>query len=222
MPMHMVQDPRKEAAVRAVAAGGIADARRLSRQALLRWSAVGGTALLLPRGASASAAPVDTPPDGDLSYVRLLIGAELLAIDFHRRALAAKRRLGALGTTVTQSLADERAHYATLGRLLQKYGQVPATLGDVDFTYPRGSFASRVSIARLGWRIEALLLGAYLGAIENVQTSTLRLPIGQIAANEAQHLSALAPAAGKLRIGRAFPAALSMSAVSSRLDAFES
>jgi hypothetical protein len=220
--MHTVQDSPEEGRGLAVAARRIAYAPRLSRQALLRWSAVGGAALLLPRGAAASATPLDTPPDGDVAYLRLLIAAELLAIDFHRRALATKRRLGALGATVMQALADERAHYAMLGRLLQKSGHVPATLGDVDFTYPRGSFASRVSIARLGWRIEGLLLGAYLGAIENVQTAELRLPIGQIAANEAQHLSALAPAVGKLRIGRAFPAALTMSAVSSRLDAFES
>jgi Ferritin-like domain len=222
MPMHTAQDPLEEDGVRAFSAGSIADARRLSRQGLLRWSAVGGAALLLPRGASASAAPVNTPPDGDLAYLRLLLGAELLAIDFQTRALAAKARLGTLASTVRRALADEKAHYATLARLLQNAGQAPATAGDVDFTYPRGSFASRVSIAHVGWTIETLLLGAYLGAIESVQTPELRLPIGQIAANEAQHLSALAPAVGKLRIGRAFPAALTMSAVSSRLDAFES
>jgi hypothetical protein len=194
----------------------------LSRQALLRWGAAGGAALLLPGGASARAAASETLPDGDLAYLRLLVGAELLAVDFQTRALAAKARLGTLASIVHRALADEKAHYATLARLLQDAGETPATRGDVDFAYPRGSFASRAAIARLGWRIETLLLGGYLGAIENVQTSTLRLPIGQIAANEAQHLSALAPAAGKLRIGRAFPAALTMSAVSSRLDAFES
>jgi hypothetical protein len=198
---------------------------RLSRQALLRWGAAGGAALLVPGGASASAsaraAAADTPPDGDLAYLRLLIGAELLAIDFQTRALAARRRLRAFASTLSRSLADEKAHYATLARFLKNAGQPAAALGDVDFTYPRGSFVSRVSIGRLGWRIETLLLGAYLGAIESVQTSELRLPIGQIAANEAQHLSALAPAAGKLRIGRAFPTALTMSTVSARLDAFE-
>jgi ferritin-like protein len=200
--------------------------RTLSRQALLRWSATGGAALLLPNGLSAGsgaqAASLDTPPDADLAYLRLLIGAELLAIDFHGSALASKRRLGTLAPTVTRSLADEKEHYSTLAQLLQNAGEAPATSGDVDFTYQRGSFASRASIARLGLRIETLLLGAYLGAIENVQTPTLRLPIGQIAANEAQHVSALAPAAGRLRIGPAFPAALTMSAVSTRLGAFES
>jgi ferritin-like protein len=194
----------------------------LSRQALLRWGAAGGAALLLPGSAAARTAAADTLPDADLAYLRLLIGAELLAVDFQTRALAATARLGTLAPTVRRALADEKAHYATLARLLQAAGEPPATPADVDFTYPRGSFASRTSIAHLGWRIETLLLGAYLGAIENVQTPSLRLPIGQIAANEAQHLSALAPAAGKLRIGRAFPAALTMGAVSSRLDAFES
>jgi ferritin-like protein len=222
MPMHIVEDPREEVAGRAVAAGSIAYAHRLSRQSLLRWGAAGSAALLFPRGASASAAPAETPPDADLAYLRLLIGAELLAIDFHSRALGSRRRSGMLASTLRRALADEKQHYATLARLLQNAGQAPATSGDVDFTYPRGSLASRVAIAHLGWTIETLLLGAYLGAIENVQTAELRLPIGQIAANEAQHLSALAPAVGKLRIGRAFPTALPMSAVSSRLDAFES
>jgi Ferritin-like domain len=180
--------------------------------------------MLLPGGASVSQAEAaDAPPDGDLAYLRLLIGAELLAIDFQTHALAsATHRGGPLAPILRRSLADDRAHYTTLARLLRSAGQTPETSGDVDFTYPRGSFASRASIARLGLRIETLLLGAYLGAIENVQTPALRLPIGQIAANEAQHVSALAPAAGRLRIGPAFPAALTMSAVSTRLDAFES
>ena len=167
-------------------------------------------------------AAVTAPPDGDLAYVRLLIAAELLAIDFHQRALAAKGKVGSLAATFRRSLADERVHYAALVRVLTDAGQPATGAGDVDFAYPRGSFASRGSIARLAWRIENVLLGSYLGAIAGVQTPELRLPIGQIAANEAQHLSAVASAAGKARIGRAFPPALSIGAASDALDAFES
>jgi hypothetical protein len=227
--MHPAPGEANAATSRAQLADGAAyavgdAARGLSRRRLLRSSAAAGAALLLPARALAtsSAAAVDTPPDADLAYVRLLVGAELLAIDFQVRALAAKRPLRALRSTFSRSLADEKAHYATLAATLRSAGQAPATSGDVDFTYPHGSFASRASVALLGWRIETLLLGAYLGAIASVQTAELRLPIGQIAANEAQHLSALAPAAGKLRIGRPFPPALTMSAVSAKLDAFES
>jgi rubrerythrin len=226
MPMYRdtvrPDDPRRGATpVIGIAKAKRSDVNCLSRGGLLRWGVAGGAALLLPPASSATAAASDMPPDGDLAYLRLLAGAELLAIDFQTRALAAKRRLGALASTLGRSLGDEKAHHATLARLLQSAAQQPVTSNDVDFSYPRRSFASRLSIARLAWRIETLLLGAYLGAIAAVQTPELRLPIGQIAANEAQHLSALAPAAGKLRIGRAFPTALTMSTVSARLDAFE-
>ena len=67
-----------------------------------------------------------------------------------------------------------------------------------------------------------LALGAYLGAIENVQTPAARLALAQIAANEAQQLSALGPVAGRPTIGKAFAAALSIDAVSAALDEYES
>jgi hypothetical protein len=185
-------------------------------QTLSRRSLVAAGAALLMPGAARSA-----PPDGDLAYLRLLVGAELLAIDFHTRALRSKK-LGSSASTFRRSLADERAHYAALAHLLTSAGQPPATAGDVDFAYPRRSFASRAAIGRLAWRIETLLLGAYLGAVQDVETPELRLPVGQIAANEAQHLSAVAPLAGRRRIGNPFPAALTISAASAALDGFES
>jgi hypothetical protein len=67
-----------------------------------------------------------------------------------------------------------------------------------------------------------MTLGAYLGALENVQVPRLRLPLAQIAANEAQQLSALAPALGRPTIGRAFAAALPIDTVSASLDRYES
>jgi rubrerythrin len=161
-------------------------------------------------------------PDADLAYLRLLIGAELLAIDFQTKAVASRKLDAALKVTFRRLLVDERAHYAGLSKLLVDAGQATTGPGDVDFTYPRGSFSSRTSIARLGWRIESILVGSYLGAIEQVVTPEVRLPIGQIAASESQHLSTLGPSAGKARIGRAFPAALSIEAASTALDAFES
>jgi hypothetical protein len=194
---------------------------QLTRKSLSRLGAAGGAAFALPGGVTRASARAGAPPDADLAYLRLLIGAELLALDFQTRALAT-RKLGPAAPTFRRSLADERAHYATLARLLQDAGQMPATSADVDFTYPRGSFGSRAAVEHLGWRVESLLLGAYLGAIGSVETPELRLPIGQIAANEAQHLSALAPLLGRRAVGRAFPPALAMSAASNRLDAFES
>ena len=75
---------------------------------------------------------------------------------------------------------------------------------------------------RLAGRLEHLLVGAYVGAIENVETPDLRLPIGQIAANEAQHQGALAALRGEPVVGKAFAPGLQIGAVSDALDAFES
>ena len=55
-----------------------------------------------------------------------------------------------------------------------------------------------------------------------MQTPRLRLPLGQIAANEAQQVGALAQLLGRPLIGGAFAAALQIDAVSAALDEFES
>jgi hypothetical protein len=191
----------------------------------LRRGVAGGGVLLASGSAVsvlASAAAAATIPDNDLAYLRLLIGAELLAADFQTQALAGNKLSAASASAVRQMLADEKAHYSSLAQLVTAAGQIPATADDIDFTYPSGSFTSEGAIMKLADTIETLTLGAYLGAIENVQTAQLRLPIGQIAANEAQHVSALAQLSGQPVIGRAFAPSLQIGAVSAALDAYES
>lgn len=191
------------------------------RAALLRYgaafAAAGGAATLLPAVAGAASIP-----DNDLAYLRLLIGVELLAADFQAQALASGKLAGGAQTVLTQTLADENAHGAGLAQLVTAAGQVPATADDIDFSYPRGAFSSQGAILKLAWSLETLSVGAYLGAVENVQTSQVRLPIGQIAANEAQHVSALAGLVGRRAIGHAFAPSLSIGAVSAVLDGYES
>jgi rubrerythrin len=193
----------------------------------LRRGAVGGGALLvsgaglgtlgLPDTASA-----DTPPDGDLAYLRLLIAAELLAVDFQAKAMHSRRLRRAVHSLFSRIQSDEKQHYTQLATLLTDAGQTPATADDIDFSYPKGTFRTQGSITRLAARLEHLLVGAYLGAVENVQTPDLRLPIGQIAANEAQHQGALAALHGQPVVGKAFAPALQIGAVSDALDEFES
>jgi hypothetical protein len=187
---------------------------------------VGGGVLLVPAsGLSAftGVASAATLPDADLAYLRLLIAAELLAIDFQAQALASgKLRHGGARGLVHRMRADETAHYTQLAKLLTDAGQTPATADDINFSYPKGSFRGQTSIVRLGGRLEHLMIGAYVGAIQDLQTPALRVSIGQIAANEAQHASALAGLAGQPVVGSAFAPVLSMAAVSDALDEFES
>ena len=192
----------------------------MSRAALLRRGVGGGALLAFPGTAVAAAAP--DVPDVDLSYLRLLVGAELLKADFQRRALASRKLAASAASLFASTGADDRAHYAGLAALLNGAGQTPATAGDIDFSYPRGSFGSQRSIVGLASKLARLTLGGYLGALQNVQTSQFRLPLGQIAANEAQQVSALAHLLGRPPVGGAFAEALQIDAVSTALDAYES
>lgn len=173
-------------------------------------------------GLLAAPARAAVPSDNDLAYLRMLVGTELLAADVQRRAVSSGKLLAPARTALVRVSADESAHYAGLAQLLTAAGQTPATAGDIDFSYPARAFSTQASILGLVWAVETLSLGAYLGAVENVQTPQLRLPIGQIAANEAQHLSTIAPMLGRSTIGHAFAPSLSIAAVTSALDEYES
>jgi hypothetical protein len=198
----------------------------LSRAAFLRRGALGGGALLVSASgfsAFAQVASADTIPDGDLAYLRLLIAAELLAVDFQGRAIATGKlqRQGA-HSLFRRVRADENAHYTHLAALMTAADQTPATSADIDFSYPKGSFRSQAAILRLGERLEHLMVGAYIGAAENLATPELRLTIGQIGANEAQHAGAISALGGGSAIGKAFAPALQIGDVSNALDEYES
>ena len=180
---------------------------------LLAGSALGGLA---------SPAAATGPSDADLAYARLLVAVELLALDFYGKAIGSRRFEVGVLRELRGARADERRHYDASAAILTSANQVPATAADIDFTYPKGSFASRVSIVRLGVRLESLALGAYLGAVEGYEAGPYRQRAAQAAANEAQHLSVLSAAGGGRRIGAAFPEALSIDRVSNTLERYTS
>src|SRR3954470_16518548 len=173
----------------------------LRRGALVVGSGTAFAAFAAP-GAAASV------PDADLAYLRLLVAGELLKTDFETRALASGKLNSSPAVLLRRMRADDTAHYGGLARLLNTAGEPAATSGDIDFAYPRGSFASQSAIVEVAWKLGTLTLGAYLGAVQSVQTPELRLPLGQIVANEAQQLGAVARLVGRQPIGRAFPAVL--------------
>src|SRR6266480_4293332 len=84
---------------------------RLSRARLLRRSAVGGGALVLSGptiAALAGRADAAAVPDGDLAYLRLLIGAELLALDFQAQATASGKLGPSSAALVRKMAADDK------------------------------------------------------------------------------------------------------------------
>jgi len=206
--------------VRAVAA--------FTRAAALR----GGAALLLTGAGLTALAPTAeaTPPDstlgalpaGDLAYVRLLIALELLTIDFYGHALASGQ-LSAVETRHARLVhSNERDHYAFLARVLAASGGVPLTSADIDFSYPHGAFESASSLLDLAITLETLSLSADLGAAGSVVTPALSGAVAQIAANEAQHRAAFAPAAKATLFQDAFPESFTIEEASNALDAYTS
>jgi hypothetical protein len=199
---------------------------RVSRGQLISRGAKGGAALFLTGSLAGSlvdsAAAADTVPDSDLAYARLLVGAELLALDFYARAIASKRLRGDALGSLKRARLNEREHYNKMSEILSGAGQTPAVASDFDFSYPRGAFASKSSIAKLGVRLEATFMGAYLGAVEGLQTNALRQPVAQIAANEAEHLSVFMRLSGRSPIGIALPRPLTIDEASNALDVFTS
>lgn len=194
----------------------------LSRADLLRRGGKSSAALLLagPALGLVPEARAATPSVNDLAYARLLVAAELLAIDFYGRALRSARLGRGASPALRRSLSDERKHYRAVAAILLDAGETPATAADIDFVYPRRSFASHGPLAGLGARLETLFLGAYLGAVGGFEAGELKVIAARIAASEAQHLSVFAGEARGERIGPAFPRALSIDRASDALDAF--
>jgi hypothetical protein len=197
----------------------------LSRADLLAGGGKGATLLLAGSALGGLASPASAaagPSDADLAYARLLVAVELLALDFYGKAIGSRRFEGGVLRELRLARADERQHYEVSAAILISANQLPATAADIDFTYPKRSFASRASIVRLGIRLESLALGAYLGAVEGYEASAYRQRAARAAANEAQHLSVLSATVGGRRIGAAFPDALSIDRVSNTLDRYTS
>jgi rubrerythrin len=188
----------------------------LTRGDFLRGSGRGIAAVLVAASPARAAAP---PSDHDLAYARLFVTAELLAVDFYRRAVRSGHFAPA-ERQLRRALANERDHYRWAASVLVAAGQAPATAADVDFVYPKRAFASRGATAEVGVRLESLFLHAYLGAVGALDAEELRLMAARIAASEARHLSAMASEVDGDRIGVAAPASFPIDRVSNELDAY--
>lgn len=150
-----------------------------------------GGAVLALSGCGGGSGPVgisapSSDPLGDAEIGRVLAGAELLAIDFYRRAA----EVGGLDAEHARYLraagADERDHYLAL------LGEVGADAPrELSFGYPVGTFASAETLARTGTQLEAVFLGGCLGAVAELRDEGLRTLCARIAASEAQHLTVL-------------------------------
>jgi hypothetical protein len=205
---------------------------QLTRRRLLGSGARGGAAVLLGGSAAGvlAAAAHAAPPAaaigavgaGDLAYVRMLIGAELLLVDFYTDAVASKHLHGRSLADTRLALINEGEHYSYLAAVVGSTGAVALTAADVNFTYPGGAFFTAASVTKLAATLEQLALGAYLGAAGNITNQVVAAAVSQMTANEAQHLAALSLRVGQPAYHDAFPAPLTIEEASDALAAYTS
>lgn len=204
----------------------------LTRSQLFSSGLRGGAALLATGSVlgaladSAGAAPPTSAlgvlPAGDLAYTRLLIGVELLTIDFYTHAIGSKHLRSGAAVDANVALINETEHYSYLAAAISGAGGTPLTAADISFTYPAGSFFTAHSVAGLAVLLELLSLGAYLGAAGNLTSPVLQTAVAQITANEAQHLGAFSGHSGNPPFHDAFPDVLTIAEASDALDAYTS
>ena len=173
-------------------------------------------------GALAESASADPLPVMDLAYARLLVGAELLAADFYQQAIAASNTGPSVTKYLKRAYLNEQEHYQSVAGILNGAGNPPAVAGDIDFSYPTGTFDDEKSILKAANQIEALTLGAYLGAIGSIQTNSFKTGLAQIAACEAQHASYFTTRLGGRAFSLSFLPALTIQQASDAMAAYTS
>jgi len=189
-----------------------------TRAAFLSRGAKGGLALVaggsllgLTSGPALGAVSADT------DIAKLAATAELLAIDFYKRAIASKRFKDDELGYMAAALGNEQAHYAALKGVLKS-----ATPADLRFKYPTGAFNSAVSIGKLGMALETAFVGAYMGAVTALKSNELKGVAAEIGANESRHLSVLTNigAGGKLVPAPALPKVLTAAQATAAVTPF--
>jgi rubrerythrin len=173
-----------------------------TRAAFLSRGAKGGLALVAGGSLLALAeGPAFGAGTADSDIAKLAATAELLAIDFYKKALASKKFKGDELAYMAAALGNEQAHYKALAGVLGK-----AAPKGLRFKYPSGSFASAKSIGALGQALETAFVGAYMGAVTALKSNELKGVAAQIGANESRHLSVLTNiAAGRIVPAPALP-----------------
>ena len=148
--------------------------------------------------------------------MRLLASGELLAQAFYTSALASKKLSKAEAADLGRALDNERDHYTALKQIL---GDAAPLADDFEFAFPKGAFARRGRMLRLGTAIETALAGTYASAAATASTLELRALLAQVAVSEAQHVAVL----NRIRGGApapSFPELLDVEQASAALGPF--
>ena len=143
--------------------------------------------------AKADAMPQMAAPSGDLDVVRFALQMEQLEAAYFAQIVGAHQKrayLPARQFELTQQIATAKAaHVAALEAVLSGANQsVPDAPA---FQFPAEAFLSPITGAWLGYTLEEIGIGAYLGAVGSIQSDEIRRAAASIYGVKAQHAAIL-------------------------------
>ena len=138
------------------------------------------------------------PTAGDLDIVRFALTMERLEASFYAQVVGAHQARAYLpdrSFALTQTIAAAEAdHVRALEGVLTSAGaEVPPA---PSFQFPRDVFISPIAYAWFAYTIEEIGIGAYLGAVGNIQNDGLRKSAAAIYGAEARHAALLRTLSG--------------------------
>ena len=183
---------RRETLTQVAAAGAGAAALWLNAKTGRAQDAAPAGAMNQPMP-KADAMPQMAASAGDLEIVRFALQMEQLEAAFYAQVVGAHQKrayLTARQFELTQQIAAaEAAHVSALQAVLtganQSAPDAPA------FAFPAEVFLSPITFSRLAYTLEEIGIGAYLGAVGNIQSDEIRRAAASIYGAEAQHAAIL-------------------------------
>lgn len=144
--------------------------------------------------ATAGAVTPPAPKEDDIGYVQWGYLAELVSIEFYKRALKDGDFTRVQRRPLDRSLAGDRQHFVRLRRVL---GTEAPVLTDYEVVFPDRAFASVERIVREGERIESMIGRVYLNGVTLARDSGTRDLLGRLLVSDTEHLSALRELVGE-------------------------
>lgn len=199
----------------------------LSRRNLLRQAALGGAVVAFgasamaqtaaPPAAAPAAPPAPTPAAiSDLEIANFALGLERLEASFYSQILAAHQTraflTGRMPEVAREIAANENAHVQALEQAITAAGGTPVGAAAA-YRFPANVFISPVAFTWFGHTLEEIGIGAYLGAVGNISSGTLRSAAASIYGAETRHAAILRSLGGFTFSPRYFESPLSVAQV---------
>jgi hypothetical protein len=143
-----------------------------------------------PAPAAAPPAPAPTPANtNDIGILNFALGLEYLEAEFYTRAVAADAQRqylrGRLREAASTLRDHENAHVDALIATIARLGGAPIARGT--YRFPQDAFISPIAFGRHAVALEAIGVGAYLGAINLIKSRDIRRAAAAIYGTETRH-----------------------------------